>query len=697
MKFLLSWLRDYLEISLPPRTLAERLTMGGLEVGGLTSVDGDWLFEAEVTPNRPDLLNHVGIARETAALLGRTFHMPKRLQKALAPLRNSGQPVSVAIDDPKDCFRYVGIVLEGVKVRPSPPELARRLERLGVRPVNNVVDITNFCLFELGQPLHAFDLNCLEAEEIRVRRAKTGEKLVTIDGQEHTLTPELLVIADAKRPVALAGVMGGKATEITPATKRILIESAWFDPALIRRATRTTKLSSDSAYRFERGVDPEMVPAAAMRAARMIQKLASAKTASGIADINPADPMTSDSIPLLPRRAQQVLGMPIYPSQQRRFLERLGCRVQGTARRFKVNPPSFRRDLKIPEDLYEELARLWGYERCQTTAPPLARQKINAQWQPAEDPWIAQQDKIRNLLAQAGLQEIQTYSLISRDALVRCRLAQPPKEGETSSAQEALPIQNPLSAEQALLRPSLLPGALEAISRNLRRKSAEEFHWFELGHRFDVKAQGPALGDHPAEKRSLSLTAASPSDAILRLKGALQFLFKRLGLEVEERLTETTLPFFSGQTFTLLLGGEPLGVAGLIHPEVLETCEIPPELPVAYAELNLEGVIRTAEKLLRIQPLPKVPPVVRDLAIAIDEKVAFRQLEEIIQQAGQPLLQETALFDLYRGKQVETGKKSMAFRLSFSAGDRTLTDDEVTEAHQQIVDALKEKFQAELR
>lgn len=690
MKFLLSWLKDYVELSLPPEALARELTLAGLEVKTFKRVEQDWLFEAEVTPNRPDLLSHLGIAREAAAVLGRTFRLPKRIQKTWAPLKPQAEGIPVSIEDSEDCSRYLGIVIEGVKVGPSSERLVKRLARLGVKRVNNVVDVTNAVLMELGQPLHAFDLDRLEGPEIRVRRARAGECLTTLDGVRRELKPETLVIADAKRPVALAGVMGGKETEITEGTRRVLLESARFHPLRVRRAVRQTKLASDSSYRFERGVDPAMVSAAAMRAARWIEQVAGGKV-SALTDRNSGGAAARRSILLKPQRVQRVLGARIAPAQQKRILERLGCRVRRSARGFRVEPPVFRRDLRIAEDLCEELARLWGYERAEPTLPPMERQVLAESWRPLEPVSVGRQAQARTLLAGAGLQEIQTYSLLSGELLERCRL-------------RGIEIQNPLSAEQAWLRPSLLPGALETVSLNLRRKSADRLALFELGTRFDParSAAGPR-GDgervHPAEEQALGLMLGDPSardGGILRLKGYLERLFDRLGSPISADAGKGPA-FLVGEAICFRRKEELLGFAGRVDPEVAAAFDVPAEFPLFFAELRMEGVLQEVPPAVRVRPLPKVPAVERDLAVVVPESVPYARMEEVIRKAGKPLLVDVRLFDLYRGKQIETGKKSLAFRLVFSGGDRTLKDAEVCAAFGGIFRELESQLQATLR
>ncbi len=683
-----------MEISLHPEALAERLTLSGAEVNGLSSIDGDWIFELEITPNRPDLLSHLGMAREIAAVLGRQFRVPRGLEKEFHSPRQPAPPFPITIEDPEGCRRYVGILIEGISVRPSPLKLAERLTRLGIRPVNNVVDATNFCMLELGQPLHAFDQDRLEGETIRVRRAGPKETIVTIDGVSRSLPPDALVIADARRPVALAGVMGGRETEISASTRRVLLESAWFDPVRIRRAVRDIKLSTDSSYRFERGVDPAMVPMAAMRAAHLIRKLSGGTMVGGLIDVGKIRAVRH-RILLQPARVQEVLGMRIYSAQQRRFLERLGCRVTGTSNGYRVEPPSWRQDLRIPEDLYEELARLWGYDRCLTTLPPTARQLVTPHWQAIADPWVSKQSQIRQALSAAGMQEIMTYSLVHAEDHAKVKLLM---------GRGIVQLENPLSMDQAVLRNNLLIGALQTVARNLNRKTTESFQLFELGRVFGEDSRGTSPA--PRETKVLGLLmGGTPSPAwgipvkprdIFHLKGAIEVLCERLRVHPTWEERSIGGPFVE-PGLLLQLDGKRFGSIGKIAPSVLSAYEIPEEFPVVYAELEMDCLMEIAPVSLRTQPLPKIPPVVRDLAIVLSVKTDHRLVLQTIRESGKPFLKEAVLFDLYQGSQVPAGKKSLAFRLSFSAGDRTLVEEEVSAAHQKIVEFLKSKFQAFLR
>jgi phenylalanyl-tRNA synthetase beta chain len=663
MKYSLTWLKEFVEFSLPPQALADRLTAAGCEITAIEQAGSDWVIESEITPNRPDLLSHLGLAREIAAALGREFRPPRWLKRQTRPFVGHGNAVPVVIEEAEGCRRYIGITIDNVKVAPSTPDIQKRLLALGIRPVNNVVDITNLCMLELGQPLHAFDLDLLEGQTVRVRRAKPKEKLVTIDGAARELSHEMLVIADAKKPVALAGVMGGTETEITTSTKSVFLESAWFDPKRIRASSKSAKLSSDSSYRFERGVDLGMVQTAAVRAARMICLYGGGRISRGLSEAGHLR-LHKRRITLRPKHAQEVLGMRIYPAQQKKLLQRIGCTVSGSARNWKVEPPSWRSDLRITEDLNEELARLFGYERCPATLPPTFRQPVTPGWKPVEDPTIERMNLVRRLLAEAGMQEIMTYSLLHPD-----------DEKKVKAATAPIRLDEPLSVDQAVVRTQLLAGALKTLAWNIHRKTSDTFRFFEIGRVF-------VPGTSPANPYRLGLLIAGTSApvwgvpsrpiGIYELKGALEFLFERLRVS-------------------------PAGVPALLDPEICAAFDIPANVAVAYAELDLEKLLAAEPAPLKVRPVAKVPPVSRDLAVVVSDDAPYERLSSAIERAGRPLLQSVELFDLYKGKQVPSGKISLAFRLAFAEGDRTLTDEEIAAAHEKIVETLKKEFDALLR
>ncbi|OGX38957.1 MAG: phenylalanine--tRNA ligase subunit beta [Omnitrophica WOR_2 bacterium RIFCSPHIGHO2_02_FULL_68_15] len=690
MKLSLQWLKQYVAVRWTPQQLAERLTLAGLEITDRRVVGDDVLLECEVTPNRPDWLSHIGVARELAALSGAPLRLPAVPPMTAAPGR---RPV-ITVKDHKACRRYVGTLIEGVAVGPSPAWLRQRVESVGLRSINNVVDVTNFVLFELGQPLHAFDADRLAKGRIAVRRGVAGETLTTIDGVTRRLDPTILVIADADRPIALAGLMGGQATEVTAATRRVLLESAWFDPLVTRRCSRTLGLASDSSYRFERGVDVEQAATAARRAAALIVEVAGGRVVGGPVDRRAAR-AKSRPIAWDPAMAA-ALGAPIPSSKQRTVFERLACRVDGHGARWRVTPPSFRADLKQPADLLEELARLWGYDRLPVTLPR-SYPSLRAAAPDAAETLRLRESRLRDTLVAAGLDETMTYSLISPAHLQQFLWTAP-----------VLPLRNPLSQDHSVLRPTLLVGALETVARNLNRRAAG-VSVFELGRTYHGAETG-----RPEERRRLAIALAGlrPSSwdakptpwTLFHAKGILDEAGRRLGagpLAWEPAAHAADLrPWCRPGTDLIAAPASaavPNAVLGVVSVAVAGRFDIPETVEVIVGEVDWPSWLGAAAPPQPFQPLPKVAPVTRDIALLVDESVGHAQVLQVIRNVGGPLVTRATLFDQYRGAQVPTGRKGLAYTITYSAGDRTLTDEEVAALHTAIRDALHTRLQATLR
>lgn len=681
MKLSLRWLTQYVAVRWTPQQLAERLTLAGLEITDRRVAGDDVLLECEVTPNRPDWLSHVGVARELAALSGAPLRLPAVPPTAAAP----GPRPAITVKDRKACRRYIGTLIDGVAVGPSPAWLRRRVESVGLRSINNVVDVTNFVLFEMGQPLHAFDADRLAKGRIVVRRAAAGETLTTIDGVARRLDPTMLVIADAERPVALAGLMGGQATEVTAATRRVLLESAWFDPLVTRRCSRALGLASDSSYRFERGVDVEQAAAAARRAAALIVEVAGGRVVGRPVDRR-ATRAKARSIRWEPAAAS-ALGTALPAAKQRQLFERLECRVAGHGARWRVTPPSFRADLRQPADLLEELARLWGYDRLPVTLPR-PYPSLRAAAPDEAEALRLRERRLRDALVAAGLDETMTYSLISPVALQRLGWAE----------RARVTVRNPLSQDRSILRPTLVVGALETVARNLNRRVAG-VAVFELGRTYHWTDAG-----QPDERRRLAIALAGlrPSSwdakptvwSFFHAKGVLDTLSERLiGRPLSwNPIAPTPAPHFVGDVLTA-----DSTTLGFISPAVAQAFEIPAGVDVVFAELEWPSWWGTAAPPRVFQPLSKVAPMTRDIALLVDESVAHAQIVQVIREAGGPLVARATLFDQYRGAQVPKGRKGLAYTIAYSAGDRTLTDDEVAALHMAIRDALQTRLHATLR
>ena len=701
MKLSLQWLKQYVAVRCTPQQLAERLTLTGLEITARRVIGEDVLLECEVTPNRPDWLSHVGVARELSAITGSPLRVPPVRE---LPTVHGRRPV-ITIKDRTACRRYVGTLIEGVAVGPSPAWLRQRLEAVGVRSINNVVDVTNFVLFEMGQPLHAFDADRLANGRIIVRRAAAGETLTTIDGVARRLDPTILVIADAECPVAIAGIMGGRDTEVTGATRRVLLESAWFDPLVTRRASRALGLASDSSYRFERGVDVEQAATAARRAAALIIEIAGGRVVGGPVDRRAARakarPITWDPA------SAAALGVAIPPARQRQLLERLGCRVVGHGARWRVTPPTFRPDLRQPADLLEELARLWGYDRLPI---PLPRPYPSLAPPDAGDALRRRERELRDWLVAAGLDETMTYSLVSPTALQRVEW---PSEGGQPDvgelAKRSIVLKNPLSEDRSVLRPTLVVGALEAVARNLNRQ-VPGVALCELGRTYRWAADGrpeerPRLVIALAGLRPNSWDAKPTPWTLFHAKGILDELGRRMGTgplgwepaDGPQHATPLWIKAGTGLVAWASPDGPPQAVLGVVNAATASGFDIPTTIEVVLVEMDWPLWWGTEATLRVLQPLPKVAPVTRDIALLVPEAVTHAQILQAIREIGGPLVTRAALFDQYRGAQVPKGQKGLAYTIAYSAGDRTLTDDEVTTIHTAIRDALQTRLHATLR
>lgn len=671
MKISLEWLKQYCKFDLTAEEAARRLTMSGLEVEGLHALGSDWILTAEVTSNRPDLLCHIGVARELSALTGAPLIPPP------VDFDCDGSPVGglveVTIEDFDLCPRYTARVIRGVKIGPSPAWLADRLEAIGLRPINNVVDITNFVLMETGQPLHAFDLRKLRGPKIVVRRARKGERIVAIDGSAHELSETMLVIADAERPVAVAGVMGGLETEVGDTTTDLLLESALFNAPNIRRTSRALKLESDSSYRFERGVDPDLADWASRRAAHLIKKLAGGSVAEGVADVRKQTYQPA-TVTMRTERFRRLIGVPVDEEESAGILSHLGFTVKEKGGgKVTVLVPSFRAgDVYREVDLIEEVARICGYDKIPDSTPmPICVAK--------RDKEEMVQGLARDLMVAMGYSEAVSFTLT--DPQVAGRFA-------PWGDQPALQVANPMAQDRSVMRRSLLPGLLQ-IKRTNERQGARKCALFELSHVY-LARQGEKL---PEERLCLGLV----SDGDLRdVKGAVETLLDRLGLLGQSKFLSSDLQFFDpSERARVELNGVPIGCLGRIGRET--TAEFDLRTPCCVAEMDFSRIAASAVLDRKYVRLPSHPPVERDLAIIVDEGTTWAEIREAVEGAGVAFLKKIEFFDLYRGKPVPEGRKSLAFSLVFRSEDRTLIGEEVNKAVEDLISLLGRRFSAELR
>ncbi|MCL6622964.1 MAG: phenylalanine--tRNA ligase subunit beta [Syntrophobacterales bacterium] len=642
----------------------------------------DVVLEVAITPNRPDCLSVLGLAREVAALLRRPLRLPPtEVPEAETAI---GEVARVTILDPVYCPRYAARLVEGLRVGPSPFWLRRRLTVSGLRAINNLVDVTNYVLLEQGQPLHAFDFDRLSGGEIVVRRPRPGEKsFVTLDGQERTLTPETLLICDREEPVALAGVMGGLESEVRPETRRVLIESAYFLPAAIRRTSKRLGLSTESSYRFERGVDPEGVIRALERAARLMAELGGGRVLKGRLDEYPT-PIVRPRVALRLSRTNQVLGTAFSRREVEEVLTALHLPVVALdEEHLVVQVPSHRGDLEREIDLIEEVARLRGYEEIPVTLPG------GSTAVPGAGPEVRVRQELRHLLVGMGFCEAVTYSFQSE------RLY-----GLLSPAEAPLKLANPLSEEQAVMRASLLPGLLEAAQRNLTRQ-ADGVRLFEIALGFEAKP-----GEELPQERLLVagvLGGAREEESwhggggtvdFFDAKGVVENLLLGLGIG-EAEFTPEGLPGYLSYGARVRAGTSDLGVVGEPAPEILEALDL--EAPVLVFELEVAALARAAQPFPLYTPLPRYPAVHRDLALVVDAALPAARVTAALYREGAPWLVEARLFDVYTGEQIPPGKRSLAFHLVYRDPRRTLTDEAVDRHHQKLVAALARELGAELR
>ena len=643
----------------------------------------DLILELEITPNRPDCLSMLGVAREIRAETGNRIKFPEAApQESGADIR---EITSVTIDDPDLCPRYAARVVQGVQVAESPPWLKQRLESVGVAAINNIVDVTNFVLMEYGQPLHAFDYHKLAENRIVVRRAKENETITTLDEEERKLNPNMLVIADAEKPVALAGVMGGHYSEITEKTGDVLLESANFQPASIRSTSKELGLHTEASYRFERGADLEVVISALDRAAQLIVELAGGTICKGVVDVYPGrkEPL---KIRLRKERVNFILGTSIEVEEIDQILSRLGFGIeplQTEVDNFEIRVPSFRSDITREIDLIEEIARVHGYDNIPTTLPkgdiPM----------PPTDTSVEVRRRIRNLLLGSGMMEAVNYSFIHPNCFEKVRL------NDDHPLRGVIKLQNPLSPEMSILRTTLIPSLLENAKHNHNHQT-NNIALFEMSSVF-IQGKEPArvAGILAGDIGGGVYGNPYRSPDFFDIKGIVEGLLDVCGIHGYE-LQQTEEPtYHPGRNAEVLLGETRIGIMGEVHPVVLENYELP--FKAYLFEFDLQKITDAANFSKRFDPIPKYPSIQRDLAIVVNQGLKSDIPMEIINTTSGEWVDSIRLFDVYQGNQVPDGKKSLAYTITYHSATETLTDKAVNDLHDKIVQRLNKKLGAELR
>lgn len=660
---------------------------------------GDVVFDLAVTPNMIRIASIIGVAREVAAITGAQLHIPMPTWQTEDP--PASDYCDVRIDAPDLCYRFTATIIRDVTVQPSPFWMQHRLKLMGQRPISNLVDVSNYVMFEWGKPLHAFDYDKLLARArsigddkvtIIVRRAKDGEKFTTLDGIERTLDQDTLMICDALGAVGIGGVMGGLETEISETTTNILLESASFNFINIRRTANRQKLPSEAAYRFSRGVPSELDPIGNVRGAQLMAELGGGSIASGIVEDYPR-PQKEVVVPVSPAEVKRVLGIELTTKEISDILQRLDFETRLEDDTVWATEPWYRLDVNITADLLEEIARIYGYDRIPVTmlADTLPPQRHN--WP------VEQEERIRDILIGAGLQEIINYSLTT----VANHAKLTPGHPELApTPDQFVTLANPLSQEREVMRRSMVVSALEDMQRNLRHTN--RLASFEIGLVYLPEAGDGVL---PAEERRLCLSMTGPRDLgnwlggdpenmdFFDLKGVLELMFEYLGAE-DVKYGPAQVSYCGPRCARILLDGKEVGVMGELHPLVREAFDLPQQ-PILVADLALDPLLPLIQRAIHVRPFSEYPPVKEDIALIVDENIPAGVVEELIRQTGGALLTDVQLFDVYRGKGIPAGKKSLAYSLTFQSPSKTLTDKNTAKLRRKIVARLQRELGAELR
>ena len=674
MKISLEWLRDYLPGDTDPDQAAEALTHGGFPVENQERYGEDTVLDVEVTSNRGDLLSHVGVARELSALLNRERREPT--PNAAESATPASRAASVHIEASELCPHYTARIFRNVTVRPSPAPMLRRLAATTLktkddgtvdhyRPINNVADVTNYVLFEFGQPLHAFDLDKLDGRQIVVRRARAGEKLVTLDGKERTLSPEILIIADRVKPVALAGVMGGLETEVTDRTKNVLLESARFDPLTVRKTARALDLRSDSSYRFERGIDPTLPERASLRAAQFILETAGGELLAGLVAAGSSGHQP-EKLSLRLAHLRRVLGVDLPPGEVVDAFRRLGLSPMAHADRIDVTVPSHRLDINIEADLVEEAARVIGYDRVPV------RDEISVRVTPPA-PEARAADMVRSTLVAGGYFEAVTFGFVA-DALA-AEFVPPEARGDAPLPRADSVVRK----KDAGLRPSILPGLLEALRRN-EAAGTTGAKLYEIGSTFWNKPAGGV-----EERQRLGLVG---SPDVREVRGVVEKLLSRLDARRAVHVLPDQRPGFApGACGRIEWDGQSVGYVGKVARPVAEELSLR-DVPAA-AELDMAPLLAGAQLVPQLLALPAFPAAPRDLSLVVPESVRYEAIESLVRGVKPQFLEEVRYVTTYRGKPLEKGTKSVTVTLLFRSPQRTLTGEEVESEVQNVVGAAR--------
>ncbi|MGB9823315.1 phenylalanine--tRNA ligase subunit beta [Thermodesulfovibrio sp.] len=681
MKVLFSWLKEYIEGEIELKRVAESLTMAGLEVGAIEDFQGDAVVDLEITPNRADCLSLIGIAREIKAILGLKLKKPSfKIQKEL---KETNFKISIA--NSELCYRYAGRIVKGVKVSSSPEWLKKRLEASGIRSINNVVDVTNYVLLEYGHPLHAFDLDLIEGAQIRVGTPRdfgmTEVEITTLDGVKRKLDCHDLLIWDAVKPVAIAGIMGGANTEVNDKTVNVLLESAYFKPERIRKTSKKLGLSTEASYRFERGTDIEALKEALDRAAFLIQQFAGGEIYEAI-DVYPKK-IPYKNIAFNTEKICKFIGVNLSEEEILRILELLEIQLEKKDNFYIAKIPSHRQDISIEEDIAEEVARIYGYDRIPAELPQ-AFKYVEENYELTKKRKFL--DLIRNYMISLGFSEAVNFSFMSADDLDLFEIPQ------NDRRRKFICLLNPLRQEESVMRTMLFPGLLKNTEKNTAR-GIENLKLFEIGRVF-IAQQSASLPEEPVhlavitKKEDFKSPFKDDPYDFYALKGLIDGVFRYFKINNVQYIRSKETFLHPGQSADIFVKDEKIGFIGVLSPRVLSKLDFKTKPYICITELDLDKLFSFVKTEVKYKPFSTYPPVKRDVALILPADFESQKIFELIKSFDSELIEDAFIFDVYQGKGIPEGHKSIAFRIIYRAFDRTLTAEEVDELHTKLVEKI---------
>ena len=637
------------------------------------------IIEFEITPNRPDCLSVEGIGRETAVSLGKKYKNPNKDIDAMQVAKTDNlEGLTVSIEAPDLCYRYMARVVKNVKIGPSPDWMKRRLNACGVRSINNIVDITNYVMLEMGQPMHAFNINSISGKHITVRRAKEGERITTLDEQERVLTNEMLVIADEEKAVAVAGVMGGMNSEIEKDTQMVVFESAVFKGGNVRLTAKKLGLRTEASSRYEKGLSPENAQRAINRAVQLVEQLGAGEAVDTLIDVYPTK-QEIKKVEFNPERINKLLGINLSREEMTKILNKLEIKVEGDY----CIPPYYRQDIEQDADVAEEILRIYGYNKLGSTlieAETTLGGKTEAQ---------KLEDRIKQMLVAKGFSEVYTYGFMNPEELAKCKI-----EAGNSLYDSTINIKNPLSVDYSIMKTTVVPTMMKVVSSNVAKKNMD-LALFEMAKIYQDNTGAISKEELPEERKIITLAMTGRESDFYYLKGIVENILEEANvLRYELVADENESSYHPGRTAKINIGKDTIAILGQIHPSVQENYAIAQN--VYMAEIDFEKIVKYAKKEKKYTPIPKYPAVERDIAVTVTEDVEVAQIEKILKSKSKKLLESWKVFDIYRSEKLGKNKKSIAIALIFRDKSKTLTDEEINRVMEQIVEELS-KMGAELR